>query len=69
MVTRRWTMRIIVLLATCLALALSTSLVAAEGGIVEGSVTSTAYGTFNGVPYIQYKGRLYSRAGWSRFGH
>ncbi len=46
------------LVGMCMVLALSTSLVLAEGGIVEGSMTSTAYGTFNGVPFIKYTGRF-----------
>ena len=39
-------------------LAFMTEFVAASGGIVDGSVESTVYGTYNGVPYVQYKGRF-----------
>jgi hypothetical protein len=58
MMTRRWFVSIVVLAMLCTALVLPSQIAAAEGGIVEGSVTSTAFGTFNGVAYTKYTGKF-----------
>ena len=60
----RWLLRILfsVTVMTALvltAVALSPSIAAAQSiGIVEGSVTSEPYGTFNGTAYVKYSGRF-----------
>jgi len=55
---RRWLLRVTGFALVCVALALVTHSAAAAGGIVEGSVVSTPYGTFNGVPYTKYTGQF-----------
>ena len=58
MTKRRLLMRIGGLLFVLITLAFMTEFVAASGGIVDGSVVETPYGTYNGVTYVQYKGRF-----------
>ena len=56
--TSKWLVRVLVLTAMLVALLLSPGLAAAQGGIVDGSVTASDYGTFNGVAYTRYEGQF-----------
>jgi|GEM_PF-6786834 len=56
--TPRWLVRILIFVTMFAALVLSPGAAAAQGGVVADSVTSSPYGTFNGVDYIQYTGRF-----------
>jgi|GEM_PF-1066090 len=58
MTTKHWFMYVLTLMALCAALVLPSPVSAAEGGIVEGSVTSSHFGTFNGVRYTKYTGKF-----------
>ncbi len=58
MMSRRWFVSLVVLAMLCATLALPSQVAAAEGGIVEGSVTSSHFGTFNGVAYTKYTGKF-----------
>ena len=56
--TPRWLVRILVFGTMYAALVLAPQVAVAQGGVVAESVTSSPYGTFNGVDYIQYTGRF-----------
>ena len=58
----RWTIGLFAVPAMLAALILSPAVAAAQGSIVDGSVTTEEYGTFNGVKYMRYAGQFIGTA-------
>ena len=55
---RKWLMRILVLATVLAGFVLSPGVAAAQGGFVVDSVTSSPYGTYNGIAYVKHSGRF-----------